>query len=223
MAHYRGRRLSPLIKGSLSMITIHGMQDSGNCYKPRLLMALTDRRFRHVEVNSLDGSTWRPEFLVLNPIAKVPVLELEDGRTLPESNAILCYLGEGSRLVPDDPFERAQMLSWMFFEQYSHEPTVAVRRSLLVYPEMADVATPGRLAETLEGGIKALAVMEGTLAKADWLVGRAPSVADIALYAYTHVADQGGFDLAAYPGIGAWLARIEALPGYRPLGWLPGV
>ncbi len=203
------------------MITIHGMQDSGNCYKPRLLLALLGKPFRHVEVNSLDGSTQRPEFLALNPIAKVPVLELQDGRTLPESNAILAYLGEGSAFVPADRFERAQMLSWMFFEQYSHEPTVAVRRSLLVHPEMADVATPERLAATLDGGNKALAVMEGALAKADWLVGGAPSLADIALYAYTHRAAEGGFDLVDFPGIRAWLARIEALPGYRPLDWLP--
>ncbi|HEY9056352.1 MAG TPA: glutathione S-transferase family protein [Aurantimonas sp.] len=203
------------------MITIHGMQDSGNCYKPRLLMALLGKPFRHVEVSSLDGSTQQPGFLALNPIAKVPVLELEDGRTLPESDAILWYLGENSRFVPSDPFERATMLSWMFFEQYSHEPTVAVRRSLLVYPEMAEVATPERLAATLAGGNKALAVMEATLSRADWLVGDAPSLADIALYAYTHVADQGGFDLAIYPGIGGWLKRVEALPGYRPLDWLP--
>ncbi|MEC5290866.1 glutathione S-transferase family protein [Aurantimonas sp. C2-6-R+9] len=204
------------------MITIHGMQDSGNCYKPRLLMALLGKPFHHVEVDSLDGSTRRPAFLALNPIAKVPVLELEDGRTLPESNAILAYLGEGSAFVPADPFERATMLSWMFFEQYSHEPNVAVRRSLLVYPSRKAQATPERLAETLDGGNKALAVMETALTQSNWLVGDAPTLADIALYAYTHVADQGGFDLAAYPGIRAWLSRIEALPGYQPMTWLPG-
>ena len=204
------------------MLTIHGMADSGNCYKPRLLMALIGRPFRHVEVSSLDGGTRQPAFLAANPNGKVPLLELEDGRTLPESNAILCYLGDGTRFVPDDRFANAQMLGWMFFEQYSHEPQVAVRRSLLVYPQMRAAATPQRLADTLAGGHKALAVMEKRLGEAQWLVGDAPTLADIALYAYTHRAGEGGFELADYPGIRSWLARIGALPGYRPMAWLPG-
>ena len=203
------------------MITIHGMADSGNCYKPRLLMALLGRPFRHSEVSWLDGETSSEAFRRKTPIGKVPLLETEDGRFLPESNAILAYLGEGTRFVPQDAFERARMLAWMFFEQYSHEPSVAVRRSLLVYPEMADVATPERLAATLAGGHKALAVMEERLSGHDWLVGDGPSLADIALYAYTHVADEGGFDLAAYPGIDAWLARLPGLENYRPRSWLP--
>ncbi|NDV85587.1 glutathione S-transferase family protein [Aurantimonas aggregata] len=203
------------------MITIHGMADSGNCYKPRLLMALLGRPFRHSEVSWLDGETSSEAFRRKTPIGKVPLLETEDGRFLPESNAILAYLGDGTRFVPQDAFERAQMLAWMFFEQYSHEPSIAVRRSLLVYPEMADVATPERLAATLAGGHKALAVMEERLAGHDWLIRDAPSLADIALYPYTHVADEGGFDLAAYPGIRAWLARIPALGNYRPRSWLP--
>jgi len=204
------------------MITIYGMQDSGNCYKPRLLMALLGKPFQHVEVDFLDGSTQHSDLLAKNPIGKVPVLELEDGRFLPESNAILSYLGEGTAFGPSDAFKRAKMLSWMFFEQYSHEPNVAVRRSLLVNPSREAQATPGRLAETLDGGNKALAVMETALTRSNWLVGDAPTLADIALYAYTHVADQGGFDLAAYSGIRAWLSRIEALPGYQPMTWLPG-
>ncbi|MCD1641329.1 glutathione S-transferase family protein [Aurantimonas coralicida] len=204
------------------MLTIHGMADSGNCHKPRLLMALLGRPFRHVEVSTLDGGTRQPAFLAANPNGKVPLLELEDGRTLPESNAILCYLGDGTRFVPDDRFARAEMLGWMFFEQYSHEPHIAVRRSLLVYPQMREAATPQRLADTLAGGHKALAVMEQRLSGAQWLVGDAPSLADIALYAYTHRAGEGGFELTDYPGIRAWLARIEGLPDYRPIGWLPG-
>ncbi|MEF2551051.1 glutathione S-transferase family protein [Aurantimonas sp. A2-1-M11] len=204
------------------MITIHGMADSGNCYKPRLLMALLGRPFRHAEVSWRDGGTASKAFRQKTPIGKIPLLETGDGRFLPESNAILCHLGEGTRFVPDDAFERARMLAWMFFEQYSHEPNVAVRRSLLCYPEMADVATPERLASTLRGGNSALEVMEERLAGHDWLVGDAPSLADIALYAYTHVADEGGFDLAAFAGIRGWLARVTALDGYRPRDWLPG-
>ena len=203
------------------MITIHGMADSGNCYKPRLLMALLGRPFRHEEVSWLDGETSSDAFRRKTPIGKVPLLETEDGRYLPESNAMLVYLGEGTAFIPDDRFERAQMFAWMFFEQYSHEPHVAVRRSLLVYPEMADAATPERLAATLASGNKALGVMEERLAGHDWLVGDRPSLADVALYAYTHVADEGGFDLEAWPGIGAWLARIAALEGSRPRSWLP--
>ena len=142
------------------MMTIYGMPDSGNCYKPRLLCALTKRPFRHVGISTEDGGTRRPDYLAKNPNGKVPLLELEDGRCLPESNAILFYLGERTALSPEDPFARAEMLSWMFFEQYSHEPHIAVRRSLLVYPQMREAATPQRLADTLAGGHKALAVME---------------------------------------------------------------
>ncbi|MBO0902344.1 glutathione S-transferase family protein [Jiella sonneratiae] len=203
------------------MLTIYGMPDSGNCYKPRLVCALLDRPFRHVGVSTNDGGTGRPDFLAKNPNGKVPLLELDDGRLLPESNAIAFFLGEASPLVPTDPFERAEMLSWMFFEQYSHEPYVAVRRSLTIYPRLARLATPERLAETLKGGMKALGVMEGRLGEREWLAGTAASLADVVLYAYTHVAGEGGFDLSAYPAVKAWLGRIEALPGYRPMHWLP--
>ena len=203
------------------MITIYGIPDSGNCYKPRLLCALTGRQFRHVEVSTHDGGTKRADYLAKNANGKVPLLETEDGRYLPESNAMLWYLGEATPFIPVDPFERAEMLSWMFFEQYSHEPTVAVRRSLTIYPQRATAATPERLAETFEGGQKALRVMEKRLAGSDWLAGDSASLADIALYAYTHVAEEGGFDLSQFPAIGAWLRRVEALPGYQPMDWLP--
>lgn len=203
------------------MPTIYGMADSGNCYKPRLLMALTGQPFTHAETSWLDGGTDAPEFAAKNPNAKVPLLETDDGRHLPESNAILVFLGENTRFLPADRFDRARMLSWMFFEQYSHEPNVAVRRSLLVYPAMADGGTPERLERTLALGRKALAVMDHRLAAADWLVGDGPTLADIALYAYTHCAGDGGFDLAETMAVERWLLRIEALDGFRPMTWLP--
>lgn len=203
------------------MITIHGMADSGNCYKPRLLAALIGLPFRHNEVSFLDGGTARPAFRAMAPLGKVPVLQLDDGRALPESNAILTYLGDGTAFVPQDRFAHAEMLAWMFFEQYSHEPNVAVRRSLTVYPALAAAATPERMAATLEGGRKALGVMELRLAAHEWLVFDAPSLADIALYAYTHVATEGGFDLGETPGVARWVERVAALPGYRPMTWLP--
>ncbi len=203
------------------MITIHGMTDSGNCYKPRLLMALTGRRFRHVEVSMLDGGTKQPAFLALNPAGQVPLLVLDDGRTLAESNAILVFLGEGTDFVPTDVFGRAQMLRWMFFEQNAHEASIAVRRSLSVYAQRRGAATPERMALTLEKGTNALRVMEERLSASPFIAGRAPTLADIALYPYTATAPEGGFDLAPFPAIRQWLARIEALPGWRPRDWIP--
>lgn len=216
-----GGIVAPSTGWAFKMIAIYGMPDSGNCYKPRLLCALAGRPFRHVEVSTRDGGTASPDFRAKTPIGKVPLLETEDRRFLPESNAMLTYLGEGTVFMPTDPFTRAEMFAWMFFEQYSHEPNVAVRRSLTIYPELAEVASQARLAETLEGGRKALGVMETRLSKADWLAGEAPSLADLCLYAYTHVAAEGGFDLEAYPGILRWLKRIEGLSGYKPMDWLP--
>ncbi|MBC8130139.1 MAG: glutathione S-transferase family protein [Rhizobiaceae bacterium] len=203
------------------MITIYGMLDSGNCYKPRLLCALLGIPFCHVEVSMLDGGTKRPDFVALNPKGQVPLLVLEDGRRLSESNAILVYLGEGSRFVPAEPFENARMLQWMFFEQNAHELSVAMRRSLTVYEERRHLATPERMADLLARGEAALVVMERQLAEAPFLVGEEPTLADLALYAYTHLAQEGGFDLSRCPAIRRWLGRIEALPSHRPLTWLP--
>lgn len=203
------------------MPTIYGMSSSGNCYKPRLLMALLGRPFRHVEVSALDGSTRTSEFLARNPAGQCPLLELDDGRLLPESNAILSFLGEGTPFVPADAFERAQMLRWMFFEQNGHEVSVAVRRALIVYPTRRADATPERLAMTLENGTKALRVMDTHLANHAFFGGVRPTLADIALYPYTAASPEGGFDLAPLPHVRLWLARIEALPGFRPQSWLP--
>ncbi|HWK63496.1 MAG TPA: glutathione S-transferase family protein [Rhizobiaceae bacterium] len=204
------------------MHTIHGMIDSGNCYKPRLLMAKLGEPFGHVEVSSRDGGTRTPAYLAKNPNGMVPLLELEDGRVLAESNAILLYLAEGTRFLPTDRYARGLVYQWLFFEQYSHEPYIAVRKALLTFPERARDATPDRLALTLERGNKALAVMERHLAGGNaFFAGGAYSVADIALFAYTHMAGQGGFDLGAYPAVGAWLKRVEADPGHVPIEWLP--
>lgn len=203
------------------MLTIYGMTDSGNCYKPRLLAALLGVPFRHVEVSTLDGGTGAAWFRAKTPIGKVPLLEMADGRLLPESNAMLWLLGEGTAFVPADPFDRAKMLAFLFFEQYDHEPNVAVRRSLLRYAPVRGEAPPERLAATLEGGTKALGVLEEALAASPFLVGDRPSLADIALYAYTHLAEEGGFELLRFPAVSEWLRRVEALPGYRPLGWTP--
>jgi len=199
------------------MITLYQQHDSGNCYKVRLVLTCLDRPFRTVAVSSFDGSTRRPGFLAKNPIGKVPTVELDDGRFLAESNAILLHFAEGTPLLPADPYDRAKAYEWLFFEQYVHEPAIAVRRALSVYPERRADATPERMAQLLEAGNRALSVMEQRLAGADWLAGNAFSVADISLYAYTHMAGDGGYELARYPGIGRWLARIAAQPRHLPI------
>ena len=199
------------------MITLYQQHDSGNCYKVRLLLAHLDLPFQTVAISSLDGSTRRPEFLAKNPIGKVPTVRLDDGRYLAESNAILLHFAEGTALLPRDAYARAKVYEWLFFEQYSHEPAVAVRRALTVYPERGAEATPERMAQLLEAGNRALAVMERRLAAAEWLAGDAFSIADITLYAYTHMATGGGYDLRPYPGIGRWLARVAGLPRHVPI------
>lgn len=196
------------------VITLFQQDDSGNCYKVRLVLAHLGREFRTVAVSTFDGSTRRPEFLAKNPIGKVPTVELDDGRFLAESNAILLHFAEGTDLVPGDPYERAKVYEWLFFEQYSHEPAIAVRRALNVYPERRAAATPECMAQLLDAGNWALGVMEARLKSASWLAGRAFSVADIALYAYTHAAHEGGFDLSVFPGIRTWLAAVRARPGH---------
>ncbi len=203
------------------MTTIYGMTDSGNCYKPRLLMAKLGRPFRHVEVSSTDGGTRSEAFTAKNPNAMVPLLEFDDGRLLAESNAMLLHLGEGTRFLPEDAYERALAYQWLFFEQYSHEPYIAVRRALLTFPNRKKDATPERLQATLERGNKALRVMEKRLGETPFFAGKSLSVADIALYAYTHVAGEGGFELGDYPAVVAWLKRVENDPGHVPIGWLP--
>jgi glutathione S-transferase len=203
------------------MLTLYSYQDSGNSYKPRLLLAHLGLPFRLVDTSSRDGTTRTDEFLARSPIGKVPLLQLDDGRYLAESNAILLHLAEGTRFLPEDAYDRAKVYEWLFFEQYSHEPNIAVRRALVTYPERAEQATPERMAASLEGGYKALGVMEARLAGHDWLAGDGFSVADISLYGYTHDAHVGGFDLARYPGVDAWVERVAAQPGHVELAWRP--
>ncbi|MDQ6436464.1 glutathione S-transferase family protein [Mesorhizobium sp. LHD-90] len=202
------------------MITIYGMTNSGNCYKPRLLLAKLGVPFRHVETSSGADGTTSALFLAKNPNGRVPLLEFDDGRVLAESNAMLLHLAEGTRFLPADAYNRALAYQWLFFEQYSHEPYIAVRRALLTMPHRAADATPERLAATLAGGKKALQVMEEQLARTAFLAGAELSVADIALYAYTHDAEAGGFDLSAWPAVTAWLARVAADPGHVPIRWV---
>lgn len=202
--------------------TLYSMQSSGNCYKPRLLMHQLGLTFRLIDVDPGKEETRAAEFLALNPNGRVPLIVFPDGRRLSESNAMLLYFAEGTPFLPADRYERALVNQWLFFEQYDHEPQIAVARSwITVYPAKRGKATAEQLAGWRDKGDKALAVMENRLAGHDWLAGRAYSVADIALYAYTHVAGEGGFDLARYPGITAWIERVAATPRHVPLGWRP--
>jgi len=196
------------------MITIYGMRSSGNCYKLQLLLAELGQDYHWVEMDTRLGATRTADFLARNPNGKVPLLEREDGGHLAESNAILCYLAEGSVLWPADRWQRAQTLQWLFFEQYSHEPYIAVARNVLHRP---DHPRRAELAALQAAGHKALAVMEQHLAGRDWMVGEQYGLADIALYAYTHCAADGGFDMAVYPSIRAWLERVSGRPSYRPM------
>jgi glutathione S-transferase len=192
---------------------VYGDSRSGNCYKIKLLAALVGIPHQWVHVDVIAGDTRTEEFLAKNPNGKVPVLELDDGRLLWESNAIIDYLATGTVFLPQDSFLRAQVLQWQFFEQYSHEPYIAVARFIAKYLGMPDERRDEYDAKQ-PGGHKALAVMESHLSVNPYLVGAHLSVADISLYGYTHVAHEGGFDLSGYPAIRAWLARIQAEPRY---------
>ena len=202
------------------MLRLHDNHLSGNGYKPRLLLAHLGRSYERVEVDILKGETRTPEFLARNPNGRIPVLELEDGTCIAESNAILFYLAEGSRFLPADRLGRALALQWMFFEQYSHEPCIAVARHWVQHLEMTE-AQRAQLPDKRAGGRAALAVMERHLGGSEWFGGDAMAIADFALYAYTHVADEGGFDLGGYPAVSAWLERVAAQPGHVPMNPAP--
>lgn len=198
------------------MFKVYGDYQSGNCYKVKLMLHLLDIPYTWCPVNILNGETERPEFLLKNPNGKVPVLELEDGSFLWESNAILNFLAHGSLFLPSEPRLRTQVLQWQFFEQYSHEPYIAVARFIQFYLGMPE----NRVVEyesLKEGGHKALNVMEQQLQLTPYLVGDQYSIADVALYAYTHVAHEAGFVLDGYPAIRAWLQRVAEHPRHVPM------
>jgi len=194
------------------------MQMSGNCYKTRLAARQVGVALSLKDYGLHDGATRKPDYLAKNPNGRVPMLEFEDGQTLAESGAILWYLGEGTPLVPADRWGRAQLLQWMFFEQYSHEPYIAVARFWLGNAPKEELEKRRHLVpEWHAKGNAALGVMQWHLAKHDWFAAGQYSIADIALYGYTHCAAEGGFELSAYPAVRAWLARVAAQSGHIPL------
>ena len=189
-----------------AQLTLYGDSISGNCQKPRWTADYLDIDHNWVEVDILDGGTQTEDFLALNPVGQVPIARWPDGRVLPQSNAIMLYLAEGSDLIPEDAFERAQMNSWLFWEQYSHETSNAVRRFKKHYLKLPDEEIDPQL---MAKGRRALGVMEMQLTWTDWLVGESMTCADIALVAYTRVAHEGGFDLAQFPNVERWVSRVE--------------
>lgn len=203
------------------MLRLHDYLDSGNGYKVRLVLAQTGVPYELVEHDILTGETRTAEFLRRNPNGRIPTLELDDGTHIAESGAIIWYLAEGTLLAPRDRRERAETLQWMFFEQYSHEPYIAVARFWRHYLPKLTPLQEMDLPERMKKGYAALDVMEGQLGARSFFVGERYGLADIALYAYTHVAHEGDFDLARYPAIRAWLARVAAQPGHVPISARP--
>jgi glutathione S-transferase len=202
-------------------VILYDYLDSGNGYKVRLLLAQLGRSYRWVELDIMTGATRTPDFLARNPNGRIPALELDDGACLAESNAILWYLGDGTTFLPAEPLARAQVLQWMFFEQYSHEPYVATPRFILKHLP-ADSPRRSELPQRLNQGRAALGVMETHLKGRRYLVAERYSIADIALYAYTHVAHEAQLDLEPYPNVRSWLARVAGQPRHVPITARPG-
>lgn len=203
------------------MMTLYDYLDSGNGYKIRLLLAQLGQPYRWVELDILANETHTPQFLAKNPNGRIPALELDDAMCLAESDAILWYLAEGTAFVPDERVKRAQVLQWMFFEQYSHEPYVATPRFIVKHLP-ADSPRQAELPDRLARGGAALSVMESHLGQHRFLVGEAYTIADIALYAYTHVAHEARLDLGPYPSVRSWLARVASQPRHVPITQRPG-
>ncbi|WP_341501284.1 glutathione S-transferase family protein [Gallaecimonas sp. GXIMD4217] len=201
------------------MLKLYGDLKSGNCYKVKQLLLLLNIPHHWIHLDILKGETRTPQFLSINPNGKIPALVLEDGRVLCESNAILCYLAEHSPLLPEQGYSRAKVMEWLFFEQYSHEPNIAVARFIKEYQGLPE-SRRAEFEAKQAGGHKALAVMEKVLSGNDFITGARFTIADIALFAYTHVADEGGFELAPYPGIQAWINRVLGQPGMKTLAQL---
>ena len=195
---------------------IYGDSESGNCYKLRLICALLDLDYEWVPIDILAGETRSETFLSLNPNGQIPVCVTDDGDVLTESNAILYYLARDSRYWPDELLAQTRVLQWQCFEQYSHEPSIAVARFIRHYQNLP-AARQAEYEAKLKSGRRVLQLMEAHLENQDFFVGAAPTIADISLFAYTHVADEGGFDLAPLPAIRAWLERVAALPGFVPM------
>ncbi|MBI1775229.1 MAG: glutathione S-transferase family protein [Proteobacteria bacterium] len=198
------------------MLTLYDNMPSGNGYKARLVLAQLAIPYRRVELDIFKRETRTPEFLKKNPNGRIPTLALDDGTHLPESNAIIFYLADGTPLLPADRLLRAQVLQWMFFEQYSHEPNIATVRFWLHLPKLSE-AQQAQLPAKREQGYAALDVMEDHLARNAYFVGGRYSIADVALYAYTHVAEEGGFDLGRFAAIKSWFKRVEGQPGHIPI------
>jgi len=195
---------------------LYGMVMSGNCWKAAVILQLTGHAYDWHETDGNSGATRSPAFLAINPAGKVPALVLDDGAVLTESNAILLHFAEGTPWPPPPGMTRTRVHEWLFFEQYSHEPCIAVARNIRAWRRDAHL-NAARLADCDARGAAALDIMERRLSAHSWLAGNGPTVADLALFAYTHRADEGGFDLARWPGTLAWVARVAALPGITTL------
>jgi len=195
------------------MYRVYGDLKSGNCYKIKLMMNLLNIEHEWIHVDVLSGETQSETFKAMNRNGKIPVMQISDSEYLSESNAILNYLAQDTAYLPAEALPRARVLEWQFFEQYSHEPFIAVARFINKYLGLPDDRKAEYEAKQA-GGHKALTVMEQQLATTPYLVGDTPTIADISLYAYTHVAHEGGFDLSEYPAIKQWIARIESMPGF---------
>jgi glutathione S-transferase len=203
-------------------LTLYSMPSSGNSYKARLLLAHLGLGYRHIALEYQTEELAKAHAEGRLPLGKLPVLTLKDGTAIPESNAILCFLAEGTPWMPEDPVDRAHVLGWLFWEQNQHEGVIAVRAAILGYEIRKHLRTPDRLADLLERGQAILQRMDDHLTGRDWLVGDGPSIADIALYAYTHSAESaGGFDLSGMPAVRTWLQRVSALPGHVALDEIP--
>jgi glutathione S-transferase len=203
------------------MYTLYSMQRSGNCYKVRLALAQLKAPYKLIEVDILRGETKTPEFLAKNPSGRVPLLEVAPDRYLPESNAILWYIAGGTPLAPDDRIDRAEALQWMFFEQHALEPNLGSARFWLTMVKGGRQLQVHALEEWMEKGYQAFGVMEKHLETHDFFAANRYTIADIALYAYTHVANESGFDLTGFPAIRNWIKRVATQPGYISMDWDP--